>query len=90
MAEGSRPVDRQVVADGVVAALAVNEEGDVRVLTSLFFAVVTVLLGGIRAGVGGGNDALPAIAGLVFLVAGAAFAFLDWPNALRRESSGLP
>jgi hypothetical protein len=51
-----------------------------RSMTCLFFAVVTLLLGNIRAGVGQPTDAVPAIAALVFLIAAVVFALLDWPG----------
>lgn len=51
-----------------------------RSITCLFFAVATLLLGDIRAGVGQATDAVPILAALVFLVAAVAFAILDWPG----------
>ena len=54
-----------------------------RTLTCLFFAVVTLLLGNIRAGVGAPTDAVPLVAAVVFAVAAVVFAFLDWPGLPR-------
>ena len=51
-----------------------------RTVTCLFFAVVTLMLGNIRAGVGQPSDALPAVAALGFVIAAVAFALRDWPG----------
>ena len=51
-----------------------------RTITCLFFAVVTLLLGNIRAGVGQPTDAVPLVAAFVFVVAAVVFAVLDWPG----------
>jgi len=51
-----------------------------RTITCLFFAVATLLLGNIRAGVNQPIDALPALAALVFVIAAVVFAFIDWPG----------
>jgi hypothetical protein len=56
-----------------------------RTLTCLFFAVVTLLLGNIRAGVNQPGDALPAVAAFVFVIAAVAFAFLDWGGLPTRD-----
>jgi hypothetical protein len=51
-----------------------------RTITCLFFGVVTLLLGNIRAGVGQPTDAVPPVAALVFVIAAIAFAVIDWPG----------
>ena len=51
-----------------------------RSITCLFFAVATLLLGNIRAGVGQSSDVVPLVAALVFVIAAVAFAVLDWPG----------
>jgi uncharacterized membrane protein YdjX (TVP38/TMEM64 family) len=51
-----------------------------RTITCLFFAVATLLLGNIRAGVNQPTDALPALAAFVFVIAAVVFAFFDWPG----------
>lgn len=51
-----------------------------RSITCLFFAVATLLLGNIRAGVGQPSDAVPLVAALVFVIAAVTFAVLDWPG----------
>jgi uncharacterized membrane protein YdjX (TVP38/TMEM64 family) len=51
-----------------------------RTITCLFYAVATLLLGNIRAGVNQPTDALPALAAFVFVIAAVVFAFLDWPG----------
>lgn len=51
-----------------------------RTITCLFFAIVTLLLGNIRAGVGQPTDAVPPVAALLFVVAAVVFAVLDWPG----------
>jgi hypothetical protein len=51
-----------------------------RTITCLFFAIVTLLLGNIRTGVGEPSDLFPALAAFVFLIAAVVFAFLDWPG----------
>jgi len=51
-----------------------------RTITCLFFAVVTLFLGNIRAGVGQPSDAVPSISAFVFLAAAVVFAVLDWPG----------
>ena len=56
-----------------------------RTITCIFFAVTTLLLGNIRAGVGQSNDALPTIAALFFLIAAVVFAVLDWPGLPNRD-----
>src|SRR6185369_642613 len=58
-------------------------EAIVRSITCLFFAVVTLMLGNIRAGVGQPNDAVPLVAALVFGIAAVVFAVLDWPGLPR-------
>ena len=55
-----------------------------RTMTCLFFAVSTLMLGNIRAGVGQPTDALPALAAFVFVVAAVVFAFIDWPGLPRK------
>ena len=57
-----------------------TEEGLMRTMTCLFFAVVTLLLGNIRSGVGQPTDAVPLVAALLFGIAAVVFAFLDWPG----------
>ena len=60
-----------------------------RTITCLFFAVATLMLGNIRAfagaAIGQGSDVLPAVAALVFLIAAAIFAVLDWPGFPTRD-----
>jgi hypothetical protein len=56
-----------------------------RTITCLFFAVATLMLGDIRAGVGQPSDALTAVAALVFLIAAVVFAVLDWPGLPTRD-----
>lgn len=51
-----------------------------RTITCLFFAVVALLLGNIRAGVGQPTDAVPLVAAFAFAIAAIVFAFLDWPG----------
>jgi hypothetical protein len=51
-----------------------------RSITCLFFAVVTLMLGNIRAGVGQPSDVLPSLAAFVFVIAAVVFGFLDWPG----------
>jgi hypothetical protein len=51
-----------------------------RTITCLFFAVATLLLGNIRAGVNQPTDTLPALAAFVFVIAAVVFAFMDWPG----------
>ena len=51
-----------------------------RSITCLFYAVATLLLGNIRAGVGQPSDVVPLLAALVFAIAAVVFAFLDWPG----------
>ncbi|MEA2672980.1 MAG: hypothetical protein QOI92_172 [Chloroflexota bacterium] len=51
-----------------------------RTITCLFFAVATLLLGNIRAGVGQPTDALTPIAALGFVIAAVVFAVMDWPG----------
>jgi hypothetical protein len=49
-----------------------------RTITCLFFAVATLMLGNIRAGVGQPSDALAPVAALAFVIAAVVFAVLDW------------
>lgn len=56
-----------------------------RTITCIFFAVTTLFLGNIRAGVGQPSDALTAIAALFFLIAAVVFAVLDWPGLPTRD-----
>jgi len=56
-----------------------------RSITSLFFAVATLMLGDIRAGVSQPSDALTAVAALVFIVAAVVFAVADWPGLPTRD-----
>ena len=56
-----------------------------RTITCIFFAVVTLLLGNIRAGTNPPGDALPAVAAMAFLIAAVVFAFLDWPGLPTRD-----
>ena len=56
-----------------------------RTITCSFFAVVTLLLGDIRASTGPPGDALPATAALAFLIAAVVFAVLDWPGLPTRD-----
>ena len=51
-----------------------------RTITCLFFAIVTLVLGDIRSGVGEPGDLFPALAAFVFLIAAVVFAFMDWPG----------
>lgn len=55
-----------------------------RTIMCLFFAIVTLLLGDIRSGVGEPSDLFPALAAFVFLVASVVLAFLDWPGLPKR------
>ena len=61
------------------------EEGSMRTITCLFFAVATLFLGNIRAGVGQSSDALSPIAAFVFVIAAVVFAFMDWPGLPTRD-----
>jgi hypothetical protein len=56
-----------------------------RTITCLFFALATLFLGDIRAGVGQPSDALAPVAALVFVLAAVGFAFLDWPGLPTRD-----
>jgi hypothetical protein len=60
-----------------------------RTVTCLFFAVATLLLGNIRAGVNQPTDALPAAAAFVFVIAAVVFAVIDWPG-LPTKGVGVP
>ena len=56
-----------------------------RTITCIFFAVTTLFLGNIRAGVGQSSDALAIVAALFFLIAAVVFAVLDWPGLPERD-----